>query len=302
MRIPRPSSVPGKLQSMAMSSQQLPALPETQRLSPRVVRILGSNPGKFTLQGTNTYLVGAGPSRILIDTGEGRPQWLAALKAALAREQCSISAAIITHWHHDHVGGIAQLLELAPATPVYKNRPQGAGQRDIADGQTFEADGVRLTAVHTPGHTQDHVVLHLAEEDALFTGDNVLGHGTAVFEDLATYMASLRRMHGLFSGRAYPGHGELIEDGPAKVDEYMRHRQLREEQVVQVLRSDSREEGWTPMELVKVIYRDVPENLHPAAAAGVYQILKKLEGEGKVVDVGEDGLRWRLAVERASAL
>jgi len=274
---------------------QLVHLPEIERLSPTCLRILGGNPGKFSLQGTNTYLLGTGAQRLLIDTGEGKLSWIAAIKKALEEEHASIASAIITHWHHDHQGGIEQLTEAWPGTKVYKNQPE-SGQLDIADRQKFEVEGATLTAIHSPGHTVDHMVFVLAEEDAMFTGDNVLGQGTTVFEDLATYLGSLEKMKHLFKGRAYPGHGPVLEDGPGKIAEYIRHRRQREEQVIQTMREERSGAGdgtsWTPMELVKIIYREVPESLHPAAAYGVLQILQKLQREGKVVLHGD---RWRLS-------
>ncbi|KAK3301521.1 beta-lactamase-like protein [Chaetomium fimeti] len=333
-----------KMSSSSSSTQpppQLPPLPEVERLAPGCIRILGGNPGKFTLQGTNTYLVGTGASRLLIDTGEGRASWLAALRRVLRAEGATVAAALLTHWHHDHTGGVADLLAAWPGTPVHKHQPQpqpeqeseeedAAGWAGLADGQTFRVEGATLTAAHTPGHTADHVVLFWAERGALFTGDNVLGHGTSVFEDLAAYVASLERMRRLYDGdgreaggqqqqqqqqaTAYPGHGAVVLDGPGKIAEYIRHRGQREEQVVQTLRSAlgngevaaaeegsgkgtgnwSGGDGWTVMELVRSIYRDVPETLHPAAAGGVAQILQKLQKEGRVVEV-DDGERWRLA-------
>jgi ribonuclease/clavin/mitogillin len=135
------------------------------------------------------------------------------------------------------------------------------------------------------------MALILEEEDAMFTGDNVLGHGTAVFEDLTSYLTSLERMRSLFGGRAYPGHGAVIEDGKAKISDYIRHRQLREDQVVQVLKSRGDGEGWSSMEIVKVIYRDVPETLHLPAHGGIMQVLGKLDGEEKIEEV--DG-KWRV--------
>lgn len=279
---------------------QLVALPAVERLSPAVIRILGGNPGKFTLQGTNTYLVGTGRRRILIDTGEGRPAWLQSLKATLEQESATVETALISHWHHDHVSGIADLLSVSPSTSVHKSDPE-QGQRSIADGQKFSVDGATLTAAHTPGHTTDHMVFVLAEEDAMFTADNVLGHGTAVFENVATYLSSLDRMRGMFRGRAYPGHGPVLDDGPAKIAEYIGHRRQREEQVLRTLRSPnpapsvktgSGSGAWTAMEVVQVIYSEVPKDLHMAACGGVMQILEKLEGEDKVAREGHDG--WRL--------
>jgi ribonuclease/clavin/mitogillin len=220
----------------------------------------------------------------------------------LQKENAVITKAIITHWHHDHQGGIKHLLEFSPMTNIYKNAPDD-GQLDIEDGQIFQVDGGSLRAVFSPGHTQDHMSLILEDEDAMFTGDNVLGHGTAVFENLSQYLDSLELMRGMFKGRAYPGHGSVIDDGPSKILEYIRHRQQREDQVVEVLKSSKSTPGleakgnkpddWTSMEIVKIIYKDVPENLHLPANGGVVQVLHKLEKEEKVVQDSKTE-RWRL--------
>ena len=193
------------------------------------------------------------------------------------------------------------MLAFSPNTSVYKNTAND-GQLEIEDGQKFQVEGASLRTVHSPGHTQDHMALIHEEEDAMFTGDNVLGHGTAVFEDLQAYLKSLEKMRGLFKGRGYPGHGAVLEDGPSKILEYIRHRQQREDQVIQVLKSskstpeaERKEEvdDWTSMEIVKIIYKDVPENLHIPANGGILQILSKLVEEDKVA-VDTKTQRWRL--------
>ncbi|KAL8952995.1 MAG: hypothetical protein Q9222_001110 [Ikaeria aurantiellina] len=290
---------------------QLVHLPEVERLSPRVVRLLGGNPGKFTLQGTNTYLIGSGPRRLLIDTGEGRSSWSKLLSEVLNSEHATISDVLITHWHPDHVGGIADLLHACPDAKVYKHTPS-QGQQPIEDGQRFTEEGAGLRAFHCPGHTTDHVAFVLEEENAMFTGDNVLGHGTAVFEDLSSYMTSLERMREQNPGRAYPGHGPIIEDGKKRIEEYIEHRHQREQEVLDML-ADARKDASTmndgdtsdrgartSMEMVKVIYKDVPENLHEPAARGVEQVLQKLAREGKVARVA-DGKRWQL-IQSSSAM
>ena len=160
----------------------------------------------------------------------------------------------------------------------------------IVDGQVFKSEGATLRAFHCPGHTSNHMAFILEEEDAMFTGDNVLGHGTSVFEDLSTYLFSLGKMREQFTGRAYPGHGPVIEDGRAKITEYIEHRREREGQVVDVLQAT--EMGVSPMEIVKTVYKGYPANLFEPAARGVLQILKKLEGEGRVRDEGAD--RWQM--------
>lgn len=274
---------------------KLPNLSNVERLSPRVVRIMGGNPGKFTLQGTNTYLIGTGSKRILIDTGEGNRIWPRNLREALEQENAEVEMVILTHWHPDHVGGVKDVFDLSTSKPkIYKNRPD-PGQRPIEDGQQFQVEGATLSAFHCPGHTVDHMAFILKEEDAMFTGDNVLGHGTAVFEDLSAYMNSLEQMQRQFSGRAYPGHGAIIDDGRAKVREYIAHRKEREDQILAVLREepDGGKDGWTSMDVVKVVYKDYPENLHIPAEGGVVQVLRKMEDEGKVRRNG-DG-RWMIS-------
>ncbi|KAH5598243.1 hypothetical protein HBI45_161260 [Parastagonospora nodorum] len=273
-------------------AEKLVPLPTVEKLSSRIIRVLGGNPGKFSLQGTNTYIVGQGSKRLLIDTGEGKPAWIASIKSVLDKENITIDRAILTHWHHDHIQGVPDLLEHSPNTKVYKNDPHD-DWLDISDGQKFETEGATLRAYHCPGHTTDHMALILEEEDAMFTADNVLGQGTAVFEDLTAYLKSLSGMSQQFSGRAYPGHGPVIPDGPAKIAEYIAHRKQREKQVLDVLSQD-RDGGWTSMDIVKVIYKDYPENLWEPAERGVLQILDKLLKEGKVT-FDEGKKTWALS-------
>ncbi|OJD14370.1 hypothetical protein AJ78_05275 [Emergomyces pasteurianus Ep9510] len=323
---------------------QLPHLPDIERLSDRVIRILGGNPGKVLfhtfllpsgdlhskasptaprspslfsnidkLLGTNTYLIGQGHERLLIDTGEGCPVWSENLKSTLENENATIKTTLLTHWHPDHIRGVPDLLQVCPNVEIYKNQPDLDGQLSIEDGQVFKVEGATLRAYSTPGHTKDHMVFVLDEENAMFTGDNVLGHGTSVFEDLQVYLSTLEKMQYCFSGRAYPGHGDVIPDGKAKITDYIQHRQQREDEVLQVLKYGAllsridgqpspspvkREElrNWTVMELVKIIYHDVPANLHVPASHGVSQVLKKLEGEGKVMRVASDGVEERFMV------
>jgi len=283
-----------KSSSMASS---LPDLPPISRLTPSIVRIIAGNPSKFTLQGTNTYLVGTGAKRILIDTGEGKSVWAERLRQVLEEEKASIGTVLLTHWHHDHVGGVAQVRELQPNAEIRKYvSPSGQGDAawgTINDEEVIKCEGASLKAVYSPGHTDDHVGFVLEGDGALFAGDNVLGHGTAVFEDLAEYMASLKKMAGAVDGRLYPAHGDLVEDGKAKVEEYIEHRQQREREAIEVLgrARDDGKQGWASMEMVKVIYSAYPEALHMPAEGSLKHVLKKLQGEGKVKE--EQG-RWLL--------
>lgn len=255
---------------------------------------------QFTLQGTNTYLVGQGPKRLLIDTAHGKPVWIDSLQRTLEEENAVVDKVIITHWHPDHVGGIGDLLKVSPGTKVYKNEPW-EGQEDIQDGQLFETDGATLRALYCPGHTNDHMALILEEEDAIFTGDNVLGHGTAVFEDLAQYIDSLTLMSTQVSGRAYPAHGQVIDDAKSKILEYIQHRKERENQVLEILgRTKEAESGdtvyETSLDLVKFIYTELGTDMYPAAERGIRLILDKLVIDGKVTHNTEADT-WHLAAQ-----
>ncbi|KAH8055768.1 hydroxyacylglutathione hydrolase [Aureococcus anophagefferens] len=159
--------------------------------------------------GTNCYVVGCGPRRVLVDAGEGRPAFGPALAAALRALDCTVDRVVITHRHFDHTGGIAQIRDMLPGVTGY----DGAlvdGERIVVDDETT------LRVWHTPGHCEDHACFLLEEERAIFSGDNVLGAGSSWFEDLATYMRTLNDMLRLAEGearRALPGHGP--PSGPA---------------------------------------------------------------------------------------
>jgi endoribonuclease LACTB2 len=148
-----------------------------------------------------------------------------------------------------------------------------------------------------------------SEVGSLFTSDNVLGHGTAVFENLGQYISSLATMKSRIGAgkRAYPGHGAVIENGAEMVEGYVQHRKMREDEAVNVLRygrtskpGEGDEMGkkimakeWGSMEMVKVIYRDVPENLHEPAEHGLKMVLQKLKEDGTVIQM--TGGKWRIS-------
>jgi len=274
-------------------------LPDYARHSPRVATVLGHNPGPFTGPGTNTYLLGASARPILLDTGQGVPIWGDLLVAAL-KELCGSSGLdriVLTHAHVDHIGGVKQAQERFGEMEVIKmpwvGHDVAACTRltAIADGAVVKGEGLTLRAIHTPGHAPDHLCYYLDEERALFTGDVVLGAGTTVIPDdtgdLGHYMDSLHRLLELDLETIYPAHGPVIRKPKEKIREYIAHRELREQQVLEALSGG----GLEVMAIVKKIYVDVPEYLHPAAASSVRSHLKKLGREGRVV---EHGQRWSI--------
>ena len=189
----------------------------------------------------------------------------------------------------------------------YVPAPGGSPFHDLADGQTLipsvvppDADSAdwMLRVLHCPGHTVDSISLLFPAERALLTGDTVLGQGTAVFDDLYDYMASLQRMYAAREeyGILYPGHGPVVRDGPRTVRMYIDHRLERESQILEVLSTSTPEGSWTTWAIVSKVYEGYPASLLEAAARGVQLHMEKLEKEGKVKALGGEfkEARWEL--------
>lgn len=123
----------------------------------------------------------------------------------------------------------------------------------MTDGHQLSTEGATLKVVATPGHSKDHLALVLSEENALFSGDCILGEGTAVFEDLFTYLKSLKKFLELKPTLIYPGHGSVINEPMAKIEEYIAHRQQREDQIINAMNDLKR--ALTPMEIVENVYK-----------------------------------------------
>jgi glyoxylase-like metal-dependent hydrolase (beta-lactamase superfamily II) len=245
-----------------------------------VRQVLAPNPGVFTLEGTNTWIAGDGPT-IVIDPGPADGDHV----EAVLREAGGIEAILLTHHHPDHAPG-ARLLGDRTGAPVLAFDPD-EGEERLGDAAVVRTRGAALTAVHTPGHTPDHVVFVEADSGSMFTGDAVLGSGTSVIDppegNLRDYVASLRRMLDLAPPALYPGHGRVVTDGVAKLREYLEHRQEREREVLAGLAAGPR----TPMELVPEIYAAYPREVYPIAARSVLAHLIKLEAEGRVRPLGD---------------
>jgi len=144
----------------------------------------------------------------------------------------------------------------------------------------FCTEGATLKAVFSPGHTDDHMCFFLEEETALFSGDCILGIGTAVFSDLTPYMKSLHRLSELRPATIYPAHGPMIDKGTERVKGYIQHRNTREAQIVETLTASK--QPMSAMDIVKVLYTDTTPNLFRSAATNVLLHLFKLKDESRV--------------------
>lgn len=158
----------------------------------------------------------------------------------------------------------------------------------MKNGQEFKTEGATLKVIHTPGHSTDHVIVTLNEDGTIFSGDCILGEGTAVFEDLYDYMKSLQIILDLKPTKIYPGHGNVIDDPIPKIEFYIQHRNKRESQILEVLKNQSND-FFSCLDIVRIIYADVDENLWPAASFNVYQHLLKLIKENLVEQKELDG-------------
>lgn len=279
------------------ASWGLPApgtLPRTAELEPLVTRVLAPNPSPMTLDGTNTYVVGAPGSgqAVLVDPGPDDPAHLAAVEAVLAARAARCVAVLVTHHHGDHAEA-AQPWGTRLDAPVAAASGDVAGPdgRLLAPGERLALTGTAIDVVGTPGHTADHLAFRL-ESGAVLVGDHVLGRGTSVVThpegDVVAYLESLRRVHDLGPSALYCGHGpELTTDPGAVLEYYLAHRAHREQQLLDALAAGA----GTVDELVASVYADVPREVWPAAAQSTSATLDKLAADGRVELAGDGRVR-----------
>jgi len=257
----------------------------------RIERVLAPNPGPFTGPGTNTYVIESGGNAVVLDPGPVIREHLSAIHLALTG--LDPVAVVVTHTHPDHAPAANELgreLEV----PVLGFAPgRDFTPTDLLDDNaevTFGED--RLIAVHTPGHTADHLCFRLG--NLLFTGDHIMGGSTVIIEDAAAYSRSLERVGALHPERLYPGHGPELPDAMAVIGEYIAHRLEREQQIVTAI-----DEGaLTIGEIVDVVYAGLDPSLQLAATMQVHTQLIKLRDEGRV-SLGGGGAHSATVVKRA---
>lgn len=249
------------------------------RLSPLVHVVLAPNPGIMTGPGTNTYIVGTGPS-VIIDPAVDDAGYVDELVARAGE----VSEILVTHRHSDHVGGALAIAARTGAS-IRAFGPEDAGGAPvvaIVDGDIVSAGGTSLRTLHCPGHSSDHLCWWMEGAATLFAGDNVLGEGPAVIAppdgSMRDYLASLHRLLELHIDRIYPGHFRWLDGGSEILQGYIDHRLERERQVLDALASG----GMKIEDIVARVYTDTPQHLHPVAAYSVLAHLEMLEAEEKV--------------------
>jgi len=261
--------------------------------------VICNNPGGFTFHGTGTYIIGQGEVAV-IDPGPLDDDHIAALERAVQGE--TVTHILITHTHRDHSPAAAPFKKLTGA-PTYGYGPHGGDRGGpkveeggdyefvpdhvIKDGDVIEGKGWTFEAIHTPGHTSNHICFALREENAIFTGDHVMGWSTSVISppdgNMSDYMSSLRKILTREEEIYWPTHGPAITGPKAHVEAFITHRSGREDAILECIR-DGRN---TIPAMVEVMYADVDKRLHRAAGRSVFAHLLHMAETGRVTADGK---------------
>ena len=244
--------------------------------------VLADNASPMTLDGTNTWVVKADDDgrSIVIDPGPDDARHL----GAVAGDAGEVVAVLLTHGHLDHSEGARRFAETVGCGVRALDPTFVYGDEGLHDGDVVDVDGLEVRVVGTPGHTSDSLSFVVPEDDAVLTGDTVLGRGTTVVAHpdgaLGAYLGSLRRLRDLASEQGLstvlPGHGPVLDDALVALDYYLAHRAERLEQVREAVASGAVE----PMDVVRRVYADVDERLWPAAELCVRAQLDYLREQG----------------------
>ncbi len=234
------------------------------------VGIRAANPGPFTLSGTNTWIYGRDPGW-LIDPGPALPGHLDAISEEIDARG-GLGAILLTHDHIDHAEAVVELARRFSPVPLAAAR--GTITARLADGDRYGP----FEVLATPGHAPDHLSFITSDRIA-FTGDAVLGEGSVfVAAQLGDYLHGLRRLQALAPVLIAPGHGPLVLDPEAKLNEYIDHRLAREAALVSALAEGKR----TTVELLDAAWADAPAELRGAAAVTLEAHLEKLSEDGRL--------------------
>ncbi len=273
------------------------------QVSPLIRRVIANNPGPFTFTGTGTYIIGKGEVAV-IDPGPDMADHLEAILAAVAGER--VTHILITHNHLDH-SPLAHPLAARTgakiyAMPIEATTSDGEVTMEAGDDLAFKADvilsggeiisgpGWTFEAIPTPGHTSNHICYGLAEENALFSGDHIMGWSTTVITppdgDMGAYFASLDRIQAKGFATLWPTHGPPITEPAPFIQAYADHRRAREAQIIEQLAKGPA----SILTIVPVIYAAVDSRLHPAAARSIQAHVIQMVKDGRLLADAAPGL------------
>jgi len=278
-----------------------------EQCEPLVRRVLAPNPSPYTYTGTQTYIVGLrdAPDCAVIDPGPKDDAHIEAILEAIG--EARVLAIMCTHTHRDHSPAAAPLAQRTGA-PIVGCAPlvldsdlprsdeafdrSYEPDRVLEDGEAMQGTGWTLRAVHTPGHTSNHLCFALEETGALFTGDHVMGWSTSVVVppdgDMGDYLRSLEKLQARDDRIYYAAHGAPITRPKQLLRGMIGHRRQRENQILRLLREKARTAG----QFVPEMYKGLDQRLHGAAEMSVLAHLIDLEKRGLA---RSDGEMWRIA-------
>lgn len=262
---------------------------EVSQLSPLIARVVCNNPSPFTFYGTGTYLIGH-DDLVIIDPGPNDDEHLAALIKAI--DGRVVSHILITHPHADH-SPLATKLSGATGAKIW-GKSENKGHKPISheteegddfgftpdfeinDGQKIQCDGFGIECIATPGHTSGHFCFGLTSENALFSGDHIMGWSTSVIlppdGNMNQYISSLEKIKARNFEILYPTHGAPIPKPRDFIDAYIAHRLEREKQIIECLKN-----GISYIkDMVPLLYANVDKRLWPAAARSIHAHLIRL--------------------------
>jgi glyoxylase-like metal-dependent hydrolase (beta-lactamase superfamily II) len=249
--------------------------------------VLAPNPSPMTLDGTNTWLIAepGGTEAVVVDPGPDDEGHLRRVRSVAEQHGLRIAGIILTHGHPDHSAGARSLAEATGAGVRAVDLAHRLGSEGLPPGSVVTTAGTEIEVMATPGHTVDSVCLYLRADEAVLTGDTVLGRGTTVIAhdgNLGDYLRSLDQLRALADATELsallPGHGPLLAEPRAVLDFYARHRAERLDQIRAALAAGDR----TAPEIVARVYADVDRILWPAAELSVRAQLGYLAGRGEL--------------------
>ncbi|MFI0503196.1 MBL fold metallo-hydrolase [Streptomyces albogriseolus] len=252
----------------------------------RAVNVLAPNPSAMTLDGTNTWILSEPDSglAVVVDPGPLDDGHLRHVISTAEQAGKRVALTLLTHGHPDHAEGAARFAELTGTKVRALDPALRLGDEGLAAGDVVTVGGLELRVVPAPGHTADSLCFHLPADQAVLTGDTVLGRGTTVVAHpdgrLGDYLDTLRRLRSLTVDdgvhTVLPGHGPVLDDAQGAVEYYLAHRAHRLAQVETAV-----ENGHSaPSEVVAHVYADVDRALWPAAELSVRAQLEYLKEHG----------------------
>ena len=271
-----------------------------------VKRLLAKNPSPFTFHGTGTYIIGCDDLAVIDPGPLVETHIFNLLKLLKNTKKVSL---FITHTHADHSSAARVIKENLGCTSFgygpYKRKNFDTNFEEghdltfkpdvqLNDGEIVKGSGWTIRAIHTPGHTSNHMCYGLEEKSILFTGDHIMGWSTTVIVppdgNMTSYIESLRKILNYKYKTFYPTHGGPITKPKQFVKALIAHRLMRQNQIINELLKNN----LSIKEMVSKFYKTTDKRLWPAAEKSILANLLSLKDKGVVTDENNKKLIWKV--------